>query len=213
MSTYLEETACINFHHPEFQLFLNQFTLVKNPIENAKEIYYQIRDSFIYDPYHLDIRPEHLVATEIIKKKRAWCVEKAIMMIACCRAIGIPSRFGFAIVTNHIGVEKLTFYLKRNEIVFHGYVEVFLENKWIKCTPAFDKRVCKISGVSPLNWDGQNDSMFQEFENGTKFMEYLHFYGEFSDIPTELMHKEMRKYYPHLFEHDFDSKEFSFKHE
>jgi hypothetical protein len=42
--------------------------------------------------------------------------------------------------------------------------------------------------------------MFQEYENGNKFMEYLHFYGEFSDIPFELMHDEMRKYYPHLFE-------------
>jgi hypothetical protein len=55
--------------------------------------------------------------------------------------------------------------------------------------------------------------MFQEFENGKKFMEYLHFYGEFADIPFELMHQEMKKYYPHLFATNFDSKEFSFKYD
>jgi transglutaminase-like putative cysteine protease len=134
-------------------------------------------------------------------------------MVACCRAIGIPARFGFAIVTNHIGVEKLTNYLRRYEIVFHGYAEIFLDNRWIKCTPAFDNRVCRLSGVSTLDWDGENDSMFQEFENGKKFMEYLHFYGEFADIPFELMHQEMKKYYPHLFATNFDSKEFSFKYD
>lgn len=213
MSTFLEETHSLNFNHPDFNEFLKGFNFSENPTDNAKEAYFKIRDLFLYDPYHLDLNKNALIASEIIKKRRAWCVEKALVMVACCRAIGIPSRFGFAIVTNHIGVEKLTNYLQRNEIVFHGFVEVFLENKWIKCTPAFDKRVCRLSGVSTLDWDGKNDSMFQEFENGKKFMEYLHFYGEFADIPFELMHEEMKKYYPHLFATNFCSKEFSFKYD
>lgn len=213
MSTFLEETQSLNFNHPDLKQFLKEFNFGENSTENAKEIYYKIRDHFLYDPYHLDLTKKALVASEIIKKKRAWCVEKAIVMVTCCRAIGIPARFGFAIVTNHIGVEKLINYLQRNEIVFHGYVEVYLENKWIKCTPAFDKHVCRLSGVSTLNWDGKNDSMFQEFENGKKFMEYIHFYGEYADIPFKLMHQEMRNYYPHLFEKEFNSKAFSFKHD
>ncbi len=213
MSTFLEETHSLNFNHPDFNEFLKGFNFSDNPTKNAKEAYFKIRDLLLYDPYHLDLNKNALIASEIIKKRRAWCVEKALVMVACCRAIGIPARFGFAIVTNHIGVEKLTSYLQRNEIVFHGFVEVFLENKWIKCTPAFDKRVCRLSGVSTLDWDGKNDSMFQEFENEKKFMEYLHFYGEFADIPFELMHQEMKKYYPHLFATNFDSKEFSFKYD
>jgi hypothetical protein len=43
-------------------------------------------------------------------------------------------------------------------------------------------------------------------------MEYLHFYGIFSDVPIELMNAEMKKYYPHLFESAFNEKEFSFLH-
>ena len=147
------------------------------------------------------------------KKKRAWCVEKSLLMVACCRALKIPARFGFAVVKNHIGVEKLINYLGRTEIVFHGYVEVFLQNKWVKCTPAFDKNVCRLSKVSPLNWDGENDSMFQAFSNDQKYMEYLHFYGDFSEIPFSLMHSEMNKYYPHLFRENIIEKEFSFHFE
>jgi len=127
--------------------------------------------------------------------------------------LGVPSRLGYAIVQNHIGVEKLESYLRRKEIVFHGYVDVFLNGQWFSCTPAFDKRICRISGVPPLDFDGMNNSMFQAYSDEKQFMEYLHYYGTFPDVPVKLMNAEMKKYYPHLFETEWNSKEFSFHHE
>ena len=212
MQNYLCETAILNYSSTEVQRFLADIPKEKNQTELAKKLYFKVRDAFLYDPYHLDLRPESLQANRIAGKKRAWCVEKSILLAACARNYGIPSRLGFAIVTNHIGVEKLVSYLGREEIVFHGYVELFLENKWVKCTPAFDRRICAISGVSPLDWDGKTDSMFQEFEGNNRFMEYRHFYGEFDDVPVALMNSEMQKHYPHLFEKEWNTKEFSFFH-
>jgi hypothetical protein len=43
-------------------------------------------------------------------------------------------------------------------------------------------------------------------------MEYIKDYGTFSDVPILLMNEEMKKYYPHLFESSFETKEFSFHH-
>ena len=43
-------------------------------------------------------------------------------------------------------------------------------------------------------------------------MEYVYFYGEFEDVPIELMNAEMKKHYPHLFTEKFETKEFSFYH-
>ncbi|MDX1653386.1 MAG: transglutaminase-like domain-containing protein [Brumimicrobium sp.] len=212
MNEYLTETPFLNFNSPEVRDFADQFRAISSEREKAVEIYYRIRDKFIYDPYHLDLRPEALIASLILSKKRAWCVEKAILMASVLRAVEIPSRLGFGIVVNHIGVEKLVRYLRREEIVFHGYVEVYLENKWVKATPAFDPLVCRAAGVDPLEWDGKNDAMFQEFSKGKKFMEYVHFYGTFHDVPVKLMNEEMKKYYPHLFSDIYDSKEFSFFH-
>jgi transglutaminase-like putative cysteine protease len=120
MQNYLEETEYLNFNHPEFEVFFNKFQPRENKIENAIKLYEFVRDAFLYDPYHLDLRKEALQASTIIHKKRAWCVEKAIVLTACFRKAGIPARLGFAIVKNHIGVEKLTHYLRRPEIVFHG---------------------------------------------------------------------------------------------
>lgn len=206
---YLKPTQFLDFDHPVFDDYLHDIPM-GDPVETAVALYYKIRDGYLYDPYHLDLRAGALKASTVLLKKRAWCVEKSTLLATMARKCGIPSRLGYAIVTNHIGVEKLTAYLRREEIVFHGYVELFLNEKWVKCTPAFDQRICRISGVEPLNWDGSTDSMFQEYNGGNRFMEYKHFYGEFSDVPVELMQSEMKSHYPHLFEMEFNSKEFSF---
>ena len=212
MKNYLQETTFLNFSNELFSDFLKNIDATKSKKEIAIDLYFLVRDKFTYDPYHLNISEKGLLASNVILKKRAWCVEKSILLAACARKFEIPSRLGFAIVTNHIGVEKLESFLRRKEIVFHGYTELFIEDKWMKCTPSFDKNICRLSNVTPLDWDGATDSMFQEFEKEKRFMEYLHYYGEFEDVPIELMNSEMKKYYPHLFENEYNTKEFSFIH-
>jgi transglutaminase-like putative cysteine protease len=210
---FLAPTSFLDFNDPVFDDFFENVPEHFNSKEIAVWLYNQIRDRFIYDPYHLDLKSESLKASYIFTKNRAWCVEKAIVLAALARKMNIPSKLGFAVVTNHIGVDRLTNYLKRPEIVFHGFVSLYIEGKWVKCTPAFDQRICRISQVTPLEFDGENDSLFQAFEGESEFMEYNHFYGEFEDLPIQLMHLEMKKYYPHLFEIQHDSRAFSFKYD
>ncbi len=210
MTDYLKDTFFLDFKSEEYTLFTEGLELDDDPIKKAIQLYMLVRDRYLYDPYHLNLTSEGLQTSKLLNKKRAWCVEKAAILAALARKYNIPSRLGYAIVTNHIGVEKLVNYLRRKEIVFHGFTEMYLEGRWIKCTPAFDQRICRISNVQALDWDGQTDSMFQEFEQGKRFMEYLHFYGHFDDIPIDLMNSEMKKYYPHLFEGEWRGKEFSF---
>lgn len=212
MNEFLKDTDFLDYHNPAFEEFTREINKDQKDISIASQIYYLVRDSFLYDPYHLDLTHSGLKASNVLNKNRAWCVEKSSVMAACTRKFGIPSRLGYATVTNHIGVDKLTSFLKTDLIVFHGFVELYLQNRWIKCTPAFDKRICRISNVTPLDWDGLSDSLFQEFDKGMRFMEYKHFYGVFNDVPIKLMNSEMKKFYPHLFEEEYNSKEFSFKH-
>jgi transglutaminase-like putative cysteine protease len=212
MNEYLIETSFLDYKNSLYDVFLKDIPSSLDHKELAIQLYIKVRESFLYDPYHLDLRHNSLKSSTILTKKRAWCVEKAIVLAAAARKFNIPSRLGYAIVVNHIGVEKLTNYLRRPEIVFHGYVELFINDSWVKCTPSFDSRICRISNVSVLDWDGENDSLFQPFQGDSRFMEYIHDYGTFPDVPIQLMNNEMKRYYPHLFDLVFDSKEFSFHH-
>lgn len=209
---YLRSTPILEVNDKSTKELITDIDLSKSKKEQAVALYYKVRDGFIYNPYHLDLRPEALKSSTISKKSRAWCVEKSIVMATGLRALGIPSKLGYGIVINHIGVEKLTQALRREEIVFHGYVSAYIDGKWVKSTPAFDPLICKVSGVEPLEWDGEEDALFQAYQGSQKFMEYTHFYGEFDDVPVDLMNAEMEKYYPHLFENEYNSRNFSFFH-
>jgi transglutaminase-like putative cysteine protease len=161
MKDFLKETTFFDYSNESIQEFIGEFEFTDDKKQNAILLYNTIRDKYIYDPYNLDLTPTGLKASEMVLKNRAWCVEKATLLITCCRAIGIPARPGYAIVKNHIGVDRLTDILKSDLIVFHGYADIYLNNKWVKATPAFDYTVCSLSGVTPLEFEGENDSLFQ----------------------------------------------------
>ncbi len=172
----------------------------QNETEKALSLYYAVRDSFWYNPNQIRTQKGDFRASVQIARTEGHCIDKANILAACARAVGIPSRLGFANVTNHIATERLEKTLGTNILVFHGYTELFLNNKWVKATPAFNKKLCKKIGVLPLDFDGENDSVFQQYSpSGEKFMEYLHDYGQFAELPFELMMGEWEKYYPHLF--------------
>jgi len=164
-------------------------------------LYHAIRDGWRYDPYRIDLRPEAMKASALLTRDHGYCIEKANLLAAAARSLGIPARLGFANVKNHIGTEKLEKLLKTNLMVFHGFTELYLNGKWVKATPAFNKQLCKKLSVKPLDFNGRDDSIFQQYAaDGSRFMEYVHNYGHFADVPRDLFIQELRKYYPHVFE-------------
>jgi hypothetical protein len=70
--------------------------------------------------------------------------------------------------------------------VYHGFIEFFLEGKWLKATPAFNAEICNRHNVEPLEFNGHEDSIFQTYNlEKKKFMEYVAFHGTYADIPVE----------------------------
>jgi len=172
-----------------------------DPLQKAIKLYYAVRDGFAYNPFRIDLRPDALKASNLLSRNYGYCVEKANLLAAVARAAGIPSRLGFAQVRNHLGAVRLEKILRTDLLVFHGYTELYLNSKWVKATPAFNKTLCQRLKVKPLEFDGKTDSLFQQMApNGKKFMEYVYDYGQFQDVPYDLYVSELHKYYPHMFE-------------
>jgi len=200
LNQYLQSTYFINTTHADVQAFVKEKTAGKLTLEEKLEsIYYAVRDGFRYDPYTLDFSKEAMRASDIVNRDYGYCVEKSCLFVAAARFLGIPARLGFANVRNHIGTAKLEAILQTNTLVFHGYAEIFWDYRWIKLTPVFNKSLCEKLQVVPLPFRLDNDSIFQEYrKDGGKFMEYIHHYGYFDDIPYELFMSELVRYYPHL---------------
>ncbi len=202
MEKYLQATAFINSDHPEVIEFAETATQsCQTAIEKVVALYYEVRDRIFYDPYRVQLSAEGMCASSTLQRGRGYCIEKSIVMAAAARHLGIPSLLGFANVRNHLATPKFLEALRSDIFVFHGYVSLFINEKWVKATPVFNLSLCEKFNVQALDFDGINDSIFQEYDQqGQKYMEYLTFHGEFDDMPLALFEKELRAHYPHIFE-------------
>ena len=145
-----------------------------------------MRDGILYDPYYPFYLPEHYRASNVLKSGRGYCVCKASLLCALGRACGIPSRLGFADIRNHLATRQLIEFIGSDLFVYHGFVEFYLEGKWVKATPAFNNELCKRHRVAPLEFNGREDSIFQPYNLEKKmFMEYVADHGTFADIPVD----------------------------
>ncbi|MBI3949685.1 MAG: transglutaminase domain-containing protein [Acidobacteria bacterium] len=198
---YLQPTQFIDSDSPQVIEFAqSSLQGARTDIDQAIRLYYAVRDGIRYDPYHISFAPEALKASAVLARKTGFCVEKAILLAAGARAVGIASRLGFANVRNHLTTERLRRMIQTDVFVFHGYTELFLDNKWVKATPVFNLSLCQRFGVKPLEFDGRNDSLFHPFDSeGKRHMEYIYDHGQFADLPYGKMVSELKRHYPQLF--------------
>lgn len=170
--------------------------------EAAVRLYYAIRDGFRYNPWRVRLRPEDYTASDVLLRDRdegGHCIDKALLLAACARAVGIPSRLHFANVRNHLGTGDLEAKLGSDLLVYHGYTGLFLDGRWVAATPAFNRQLCERLGVAPLEFDGEEDSIFQAYarEKG-RFMEYVTDHGAHATLPFDAMLEEWRRHYPKI---------------
>ena len=168
----------------------------QDPLEKAVKLYYAVRDGIWYDPYYPFYLPEHYRSSNILESGRGYCVCKASLLCALGRASGIPTRVGFATVRNHLATKQLIEFLGSDLFVYHAFNEFYLEGKWVRATPAFNKELCERHKVVPLEFNGREDSIFQSYNlEKRKFMEYVEFHGEYADIPVDTIVDAWEKTY------------------
>jgi transglutaminase-like putative cysteine protease len=168
-------------------------------LARVQHLYGAVRDGIAYDPYVDFANPANFRASSVLAARRGFCVGKAALLAACCRAAGIPARVGYADVRNHMTSPKLYARIKTDIFIWHSYAELFVSGRWVKATPAFDLALCERVGIAPLAFGGQTDSLFQPFDRaGRRHMEYLRDRGSFADVPFEPMVADLRATYPML---------------
>jgi hypothetical protein len=207
LGIYLQPTRFIDSDHPAVIAFAQAAAgNAGSDIGRAIRIFYAVRDQIRYDPYCLDLARDKFRASVVIDKKAGYCVEKALLLAAAARALGIPGRLRFADVRNHLTTERLKEIMQTDLFIYHGYTEMFLSGRWVRATPTFNLSLCERFGIKPLDFDGEHDAIFHEFDRkGSRHMEYVHDHGPFADLPYDTIMATFRKHYPMYFTQDKSS--------
>lgn len=193
----LAATSLVDSGHPAVRAFAKQHAQGADDRERAVALYYAVRDGFRYDPYRVDLSEAGMRASAVLATGHGWCVTKAALLAAACRAAGIPARLGFADVRNHLSTERMRQTMETDVFIWHGYTEAWLGGRWVKATPAFNVELCRRFGLHPLEFDGATDSIYHPFDlAGNKHMEYLRERGSFADVPLAQVLADFRAVYP-----------------
>ena len=209
MNEYLASTYFIDHESDSVQEFAGRVVgAIDDPRHKAIRLFNAVRDGLWYDPYNIDLKREAYRASVILRGRTAYCVPKAIVLAAAGRAVGLPTRLGYADVRNHLATPRLLEQLGTDVFAFHGFTEIFLEERWLKVTPTFNSRLCERFGVLPLEFDGVSDALFQPFDAaGRRHMEYIRDRGSFADFPFEEMLRVYAEVYPSFGVRDLESEE------
>jgi transglutaminase-like putative cysteine protease len=205
MERYLQPTAFFDYDHPRLQDWIESELegVPDEPVEQIKALYLAVRDSISYNPYVFRTDANTFSASYALESGETYCIPKAVLLGAAARSIGIPSRLGLADVRNHLSSPKLIEWLRSDIFRMHGFIELYLNGKWVKATPAFNRQLCELMKVEPLEFDGIHDSVFQEYtEDGQAHMEYVNDHGVFDDLPHAFIVEGVRAAYGHLFQQE-----------
>ena len=200
LTPYLTPTPTVDSDHPAVAAYAEHAIAGQHSErERAIALYYTIRDGIRYDGYVIELTSRGLSASYTLEQGRGWCVSKAVLLAACCRAVGIPARLGYADVKNHLSTQRMREQMGTDEFYWHGYTDILLGGVWRKATPAFNVELCQKFRLKPLEFDGTADSIYHPFdEDGKRHMEYLQYRGEFADVPLARIKQDFSEKYPHL---------------
>lgn len=194
---HLAATQAIDANHRLVVEFSREHARGATDRERAVALTHAVRDNFRYDPYRIDLSSLGMRASTVLTAGYGWCVPKAALLTAVCRAAGIPARLGFADVRNHMSTQRMRETMKTDMFIWHGYADIWINDAWRKATPAFNLSLCEKFGLHPLDFDGEQDSIYHAFDKaGNRHMEYTNDRGKFDDLPLAQIDADFRATYP-----------------
>lgn len=145
-----------DYDHP---LVKNTALEITKGLETVEEkiaaIFYYVRDEIKFQfPDEGDL----VTASQIIKFGYGQCNNKTTLSLALCKAIGLRARVHFSLIKKEIQRGLITglFYWKIPEKISHSWLEVLVNNKWVKIDSYINDKEFYLAGKRKLREKGWN---------------------------------------------------------
>ena len=183
---YLAATPQIDAGHPSVIRRAEQIVRGSdNTRVQAARLFYFVRDAVAYYPYTPKYRPEDYRASVTLARGQGYCVQKAVLLTALCRAAGIPARLHFVDIRSHRDSGGLKRQLGTDLLIYHGYTEINIEGQWRAADAALSQEVCESSGITPVEFDGTADADYHAHNRERLCYDLVTDHGTFQDLPWQ----------------------------
>jgi len=140
--------------------------------DKAIALYYFVRDEIKHNAYAPLHDPGRYKASATLHDGNGFCQQKAILLVALARAIGIPARVGLIDVRDHLISDRF------REMI--GGINIY------------DIEICRRKRFVPVEFDGVNDAKDSPYDlDGRPHVEHIKYHGPYEDFPWD----DILKYY------------------
>ncbi len=203
MEKALTATPIINSEHKLILEKAKEITgMDPRPVERARRIFNFVRDEVSYNFVPEVKREEDLKASHTLGLGNGFCVQKAVLFTALCRASGIPAKIGFQHICSHKIVGKILEFRGSNEFYYHGLTSAYLNGKWIKLDCTLDRNLVTRKGYVLVEFSPDKDVLFPKYDLvGEPHFDILAEHGFFFDVPPEVV----KHFIKHFGSFDYES--------
>ena len=158
-----------------------------SPAERAVAIFNHVRDSIEYE-FAIRNTPEEYKASFTIQDGRGFCVRKAIVVAAMCRAAGIPSVIILSNMRDRSLSPRVVDMLGTDVMFNHGLAGVHLDGRWFKLDASLSPGLVAKKQYRLVEFDGASDALQSNTTlAGDPHMEYVAYHGAYVDLPYKQM--------------------------
>lgn len=197
MDEFLQPTSGVDCDAPEIIELARRLTEETDDRQTkASLLFHHVRDTYQYIPYAPFDRIEEYEGRALMRRGYGFCTQKSALLVSLARAAGIPARFHFADLKNHNLPGRLGDVLQSDLMIYHTYVELYLNGRWLKATPSFERELCEKMRWRLVEFDGTRDATLAETDlDGRPHIEYLRDLGTRPHIPLQEMIAAWKKSY------------------
>ena len=200
LEQYLQPNEFFNFNNSNVRKKALEITNgLKTDKEKAIALFYWVRDNIKYNmmSFYPKVKA-NFKANVTLRRRYGFCVSKSILLSSFARVVGIPARLHLVDLINHKVSQRVIDFMETNVMYYHGYSELYLNDRWVKLTPSFDPKTAIKGGFLPMvEFDGENDAVFPLHDiNGEHFGEYVNDRGVHANLPLEEIDLLFEEIYP-----------------
>jgi hypothetical protein len=189
LSIYLQPTEFLDFHKKRVKQTAIEITKdLTEDKEKAIALFYWVQNKIKYNmfTYYPKIKA-NLKASVTLRRMNGFCMSKATLLSTFARAVGIPARIHMVDIINHKISQRVADLMGTKAFHCHAYSEIYINGKWVKATPVFDRETSIKGKFLPIiEFNGENDALFAPFDvEGNIFVEYIADYGSYADVPIK----------------------------
>ncbi len=127
--------------------------------DRARAIFDFVRDEIIYN-FAPDVTSrEDFRASHTLALGNGFCMQKAALFAALCRAAGIPARVGFQDITDYKITGRFFELMGGNRLDNHGMSAVYLDGRWLRVDCTLDRALVERKNYRLVKFDGRSDAL------------------------------------------------------